>query len=139
MGWLLFGFYLAISFVFNSFNNDSSNKFIPISWSEQVKVYEGALVCSLLPEEMTLRIEQLKSEVFSQTKEIKELEDGYTFYFEDDEQLLTDIFDFVELEKKCCPFFQFDVSVQPFQNGFAVRVGGSKLIKEFVGSYLDIS
>jgi hypothetical protein len=38
-------------------------------------------------------------------------------------------------EKACCPFFKFDLSILPFNKGIALKISGSKAVKEMLVSF----
>lgn len=140
-GWLLFSFLLVSSLIFNKFSpageSASTTSKLFISWQDHLDVFQGALSCTLLPDDLRERLETLKVEVFANLIAKEELDDGYIFYFEDDKIMLDKVFEFISTEKLCCPFFKFDVSVLPFNKGLALRISGSKEIKSFVANYTD--
>ncbi len=63
-------------------------------------------------------------------KEIRPL--AYVFYFEDDPDLLLHLMEFVQKEKDCCPFFKFDLSILPFEQGLALQISGSAAAMEMM-------
>ena len=78
------------------------------------------------------RKENLRKNIFSKTKERIEISNGVIYRFEDNPELLTNALEFIQQEKACCPFFKFDISILPFQNGFAIQISGSELAKEML-------
>jgi len=77
----------------------------------------------------------LKETIFSKVVKKEESLNGYTYFFEDDSNLLASVLEHVQIEKACCPFFKFDISILPFSKGFALQISGSEaaleMIKEF--------
>ena len=95
------------------------------------------IVCQLTDSAFAERKNALQKEVFSKVKSMEELPTGYAFHFEDDDQLLTSLFNYILAEKSCCAFFQQDVSIQPHQGGLVWTITGAEgvkdLLKEVVG------
>lgn len=59
-----------------------------------------------------------------------ELPDGYQFAFSAEQ--FTDVAQFVDNERKCCPFLSFGMSVVPEQPGVVLEVTGPGGAKEFL-------
>ena len=38
----------------------------------------------------------------------------------------------MEAERKCCPFFRFDITVEPDEGPIWLEIGGSDRVKQFV-------
>jgi len=78
---------------------------------------------------------EMKSlEVITKSKRITELTDGYSFYHDYSEETFTSIAKWIAGESKCCPFFTFELALEPLEKGYeiAVRLRGSKEIKQFL-------
>jgi len=70
-------------------------------------------------------------------KKVKESDDGYLFSFDDDEQLLPKLFGYIVAEKKCCPFFQQDVSIRSNNAGITWKVCGQDGVKQVIRQMLE--
>lgn len=136
-GWLLLFAFLLSGYLFNSSQEDSPFNFQPIKWTEHLSVFEGALSCTLLPGELNERLAEIKEEIFTEDVKKEELEDGYIFYFDDKGDLADKVLDFLKVEKKCCPFFKFDLSIRPYQGGLALKVSGGTQVKRFIDYYMS--
>jgi hypothetical protein len=90
------------------------------------------LVCKLIGEELREKKELLKKEIFSQVKEVKEVSSGYILKFDDKNDILLKLTDYVMVEKECCPFFTFDFNVQPNAKGVSLKISGSDGAKEML-------
>ena len=133
LGWVFLFLFLGSAYFFNSFTNDTNkNVWSPIAWEEHLLVFDGALTCSLTSEELLERKQELKESIFPQLVKKVALDNGYIYYFEDDQQLAEDILEFIGKEKQCCPFFKFDFSVLPFNKGLALQISGSPAVKDFL-------
>ena len=133
LGWVFLFLFLGSAYFFNSFTSDTNkNVWSPIAWEEHLLVFDGALTCSLTSEELLERKQELKESIFPQLVKKVALDNGYIYYFEDDQQLAEDILEFIGKEKQCCPFFKFDFSVLPFNKGLALQISGSPAVKDFL-------
>ena len=133
LGWILLFISLASGYLYNQFHDEKDRfAFTPISWNNHIQVFDGTLSCLLLPEEKQARIEYLHEEIFEKVIRKKSLSDGYVFFFDDNEVVMNDLTEFIKIEKLCCPFFKFDLSVLPFGQGIALKISGSELVKEFI-------
>lgn len=136
-GWVLLALFLTTTFIFNQFNSSENNfAFSPIGWSDHASVLDGALSCTLLPAELQDRLDFLKKEVFSKVEKKEVLNDGMIFYFPDSQENTKMVMDFIAFERQCCPFFKFDLSILPFEKGIALKISGSRAVKEFLESYM---
>ena len=132
LGWILLILFLISGYVFNKFSSDSKSAFAPIAWENHVTVFQGVISCSLTDGELIDRKLELETKIFSKLKKKVELEDGFIYYFDDEERLAETITEFMLKEKKCCPFFKFDISILPFEKGIAFQISGSKGVKDLL-------
>lgn len=69
--------------------------------------------CQLTTPELQKRkatiIQVLKTKFIDKT----ELESGYSYTFNASEEVLDLIFNFIKSERLCCPFFSFQIAVNP--------------------------
>ena len=141
LGWVFLVLFLASAYFFNKLSdNSNASNFNPISWDNHMQVFNGAIQCKLLDDDLVARKKVLKETIFSQVIKKEESLNGFTYYFKDDPDLLASVFEHVQIEKACCSFFKFDISILPFKKGFAVQVSGSEdafeMIKKFEASDL---
>lgn len=71
-------------------------------------------------------------ELFSRIDETRELPNGYEFRFADRPNVLRRLVDFVSLEKLCCPFLRFEISVEAENGPVWLRLTGRHGVKEFI-------
>ncbi len=57
------------------------------------------------------RYDQLREKLEGAVVETKELERGYALALRGDAVALTELAEWMESERKCCPFFDFEISV----------------------------
>ena len=95
------------------------------------------IACQLTDAAMAERKHGLQEKVFAQVRKVEELQDGFRFHFDDDEQLLTNLFHYIQAEKACCPFFQQEVVICSHQEGIFWKVCGEEGTKELLGEMLS--
>lgn len=95
------------------------------------------LVCKLIGAEKMKKKELLKTEIFSQVKGIDELENGYILKFEDKDDILLKLTDYLMIEKECCPFFIFDLNIQPNSNGISLKITGQEGAKDMLKPLIE--
>ncbi len=137
-GWLLLFIFLVSGNYYNKFNNDSSASFVsPIKWVNHLDMFKGVIQCSLSNKELRESKTYLKNEIFSKVIKKSEIQNGYTYYFDDDPILLNNLLEYIQKEKSCCPFFKFDISILPFSKGLAIQISGSKDAIKFLQDFED--
>lgn len=111
---------------------------------EQANVKNSPFACdmsSLTDPERNRHIAVIK-EVFGAVKSIRELSDGYAFCLAANDHLLIKATEFIIKERLCCPFFSFELSIEPDVD-FWLSLTGSEGIKPFIraeiGGALDDS
>ena len=92
----------------------------------------GTVSCSLSDAELEKRKVQFQNLFFSKAEKIDETDFGYSFVFKDQDKLNERLFDFILTEKKCCPFFQYDIVILPFNQGIQFKVSGDEEVKAFL-------
>ena len=75
--------------------------------------------------------------LFKQVVEVEELENGYSFRFQNDERLLRQLTEFIVLERLCCPFFGFALEVEPEGGAVWFRLIGRDGVKPFIRAELS--
>lgn len=71
-------------------------------------------------------------------QELRELDDGYAFRFKAESRIILDAAEFIVYERLCCPFFDFELSVENNSDSFWLRLRGQGNIKEFIRSEFNI-
>ncbi len=72
-------------------------------------------------------------------QELREMESGYAFRFKAELQLIKDAAEFIVYERLCCPFFDFELSVENAGDSLWLRLRGQEGIKEFIRSEFNIN
>jgi hypothetical protein len=84
------------------------------------------------------RRSELAARLRTRVREIVPISDGYTFHLDDKENLLIEIAEFIGLERRCCPFFSFQIDLNPNSDSIWIRLSGGEGVKEFLAAEFDI-
>jgi hypothetical protein len=103
---------------------------------EQRTTPDGAIACLLSEREMAARGELLAEQLFPGVDAVEELPDGYAYRFPGDDTWTANVLAFVAAERRCCPFFTFEVTFTPHGGPLWLRLRGSEEIKSFVRDIL---
>jgi hypothetical protein len=60
--------------------------------------------------------------------------DGYQFSFDGETVSLKELMDVISLERKCCPFLRFVLTVEPGDGPVRLQLSGPEGTKEFLAS-----
>ena|SRR5687767_5963969 len=93
---------------------------------------EEVIACLLGEREQAERGDRLAHELFPGALATEDLPDGVAFRFPGDDDWTAKVLDFVAAERRCCPFFTFELVFEPHGRGLWLRLRGSEAIKAFV-------
>lgn len=71
-------------------------------------------------------------EVFGAVQAVQELPNGYAFRLSNANGLLMKAAEFIDNERRCCPFFSFTVEVEPAGGPIWLRLTGHNGVKPFI-------
>ncbi len=98
---------------------------------------ELPVACSLNDGELQERKSTVLHMVSSSILEVKELRYGYAYRFAADEQTMTQIMQVISLERKCCPFLSFGVSVQAGDDSAWLEMSGPEGTKSLLATLFE--
>ena len=93
---------------------------------------DAGISCSLDAKELEKRKRAFQSLFFDKAIQFEEVDTGFRFLFKDEGKLNERLFKFVLEEKKCCPFFQYDIKVLPYSEGIDLTISGEGEVQEFL-------
>jgi hypothetical protein len=95
---------------------------------------ETSFACNLkaLSGEQRKQHAQLSRNLFSAVTERRELTDGYAFRISLAEVSLVNLAEWVQLERKCCPFFRFRIEVTEQDGRAWLSLEGAPGVKKFI-------
>src|SRR5262249_22100405 len=98
---------------------------------------DETIACLLSEREMAARGDLLAQQLFPGVEAVEELPDGYAYRFPGDDTWTANVLDFVAAERRCCPFFTFEVVFTPHGGPLWLHLRGSEVIKEFVREHFQ--
>lgn len=107
--------------------------------STAVERAASTVACKLLGQEFRQRKSDISNALFGHATEIMELADGFAFRFAGFDPWAARIMEFISVERECCPFFRFDLIVEPDQGPVQLTLRGSGEVKAFVLGELGIA
>ena len=96
---------------------------------------DSPFVCdrlALTPAERTRHFEELGPALLALKSGVRELPNGYEFKFPSDAKTFAMISEWIEQERRCCPFFDIDLRVEHEGGAVWMRLTGRKGTKEFM-------
>jgi hypothetical protein len=99
-----------------------------------ISLAEAPFACNLkaFTPDQRVHWRQLIERVMSSVTEIRELKDGYALRVNTVEAPLADVAAWVELERKCCPFFDFQMDVHGEDGSLWLSLKGREGVKDFI-------
>ena len=90
------------------------------------------IACTLTTPELAERKKVVMSAIYPFIEDIKELENGYSFQFPNENDLLPKLLEFIDLESICCTFLEFNLKVEANKGPIWLQFTGQKGTKEFL-------
>jgi hypothetical protein len=91
-----------------------------------------------LTAEQQERQQALLGQLRADVKEVRELDDGYTFKHTPDRAVLLAIAEFVANERLCCPFFEFGLTVERDGGPVWLRITGEREAKRVLEAEMGV-
>src|SRR5438309_1012624 len=95
------------------------------------------IVCRLTEPELRERRTNVLQKALRTVLETREQETGYAYRFPSDSESLDRIFEIVRLERECCAFLRFQVTVEPGGGHVWLELTGPPGTKEMVSAIFD--
>lgn len=92
------------------------------------------IACSLTNSELQERRRGVLQKARSAVTDMRELENGYAYCFPTDEKWLADLTTLVNLERQCCPFLRFVITVESGDGPIWLEMTGPEGTKEFLAA-----
>lgn len=102
--------------------------------SDQSQQQETVYACDMMaltPEQRDSHSTTSKA-LFADVQNVRETANGYAFRLPPDSSYLAKAADFIAFERLCCPFFAFNVEVEPQGGAIWVGFSGDEGIKAFI-------
>lgn len=95
------------------------------------------IACNLTSAELQERRRTVLEKLRDAVVEVNELADGYSYSFKSEGGCFKELADMIDLERQCCPFLQFRVSVAAGNGPLTLVVTGPEGTKEFLLSTFE--
>jgi len=95
------------------------------------------VACTLGPDALTARREGLLSELLRQPHTREDLASGYRFSFPATDGTFALVTRTVELERRCCRFLRFQITVEPDGGPVSVELTGPEGTREFLSALFE--
>ena len=92
------------------------------------------VVCTLGPETLKIRRENLLADLLQQVDSHQPLPDGYRLRFAVSEDVLSLITQTIDAERRCCRFMRFQLTVEPADGPVVLDLTGPPGTREFVAA-----
>ncbi len=69
---------------------------------------------------------------------VRELDNGYAISFPGDSKTLMEVAEFISRERRCCPFFTFEIETAGEDKPLWLRLTGEKGVKKFIQTEIGI-
>ena len=90
------------------------------------------IACTLSGPDFAARRETIAHDLFGQVERVVELDDGFACRFASADPWPAKVLDFIAAERRCCPFFTFEMVFEPDDGPLWLRLRGSAEIKSFL-------
>jgi hypothetical protein len=82
------------------------------------------------------RYQGLRAEIDAAVTRMVEADNGYVFHLPGDDATLARVAEWIALERRCCPFFEFTVSMGGSDPSIRVALTGCPEVKRFLAAEL---
>ena len=90
------------------------------------------IACSLTSAELQERRRTVLQKMRDAVVEARELPDGYAYCFPSEGRQLPEIASMIELERQCCPFLRFRLTIEPAGGPIWLELSGPVGTKDFL-------
>jgi len=86
---------------------------------------------ALAPDEREDHVSNAQA-VLSGVEAVRETSDGYAFRLPAEPEVLAGVARFMALERRCCPFFRFALTIEPTQDDAWLELAGGDDVQEYL-------
>lgn len=99
---------------------------------------ESCVSCTLTEAQIRQRRAEVLEKIRERVREYKSLADGYALRFDASEDNLNQLTHLIQLERQCCAFLRFQLTVEPNGGPFWLEMTGPEGTKEFIESGMEL-
>ena len=96
------------------------------------------IACTLQEAELQRRRTELLERVFARVQESRPLVDGYAVRFAADDTALAELLQLIRLERQCCAFLRFRLTIEPAGGPIWLELTGPEGTKSYLESTLGL-
>ena len=102
--------------------------------AHQAQQQKPVFVCNMLALDAAgrQRHQEVTEQLRASAKEIRPLVDGYGFRFPSEQTSIMLVSEFIARERLCCPFFTFEMAIEPEEGPLWLRLRGAEGVKNFI-------
>ncbi|MGC2237119.1 MAG: hypothetical protein WA584_13215 [Pyrinomonadaceae bacterium] len=93
---------------------------------------EIPIACALTGSELQIRRKEYLNKIAGSLIDFEELENGFSYRFPSEKSVLLDLVNIIDLERKCCPFLDFKLSLEAGSDFVSLELTGSEGTKEMI-------
>ena len=98
---------------------------------------EIPIACSLTVAELQERRKNVLNKIAASLIDSQELPDGFRFRFSIDDSILQNLITVINLERRCCPFLNFKLSLEAGKDFASLGLTGRQGAKEAIRELFD--
>lgn len=98
---------------------------------EEIKTADIPIVCTLSDEDFRRREREVIEKLMPRVTSVESIAEGSIYSFPSDAETLAEVLEFVRLERQCCPFLDFHLSLER-TGPIKLSLTGPKGAKEFI-------
>ena len=95
------------------------------------------IACNLTSAELHERRRTVLAKLRAAVVEVKELSDGYSYSFRSEGERFKELADMIDLERQCCPFLRFSLTVAAGNGPLTLEITGPEGTKDFLLSTFE--
>ena len=96
------------------------------------------IACTLGPAALKARREDLLGGLVRRAAERLDVPDGYRVRFDPSEHIVSAIAKVIEVERQCCRFLSFELTIEPDDGPIWLELTGPAGTREFLAGMLDL-
>ena len=98
---------------------------------------EIPLACTLTDKQLQKRRKDVLQKTAQSLIEVRELKDGFSYRFPAEDKVLQDLIGVINLERRCCPFLNFRLTIESRNDSVWLELTGREGIKEMIQTLFD--
>ncbi len=100
---------------------------------------EIPIACALTGRDLQQRRRDYLDKIAVSLLDFEELKNGFSYRFPFREKILQDLAEIIDLERRCCPFLNFKLTVKTGADFVSLELTGAKGTKEMIKSLFEWS